>query len=144
MIRRLAFALCLIALPVTGAEVICPDLSTAQQVGNCASEQELKFSFTGYCSDNQRLYDKEDGSCLSLEHYKKIKDVSLWEAGEFQGYLHCSLPAETIRASKLHHMGAVRIGPMTRVVCSYDNGLDLTYRTKAPCTVEGSRAVCKD
>ncbi|BAE50393.1 hypothetical protein amb1589 [Paramagnetospirillum magneticum AMB-1] len=144
MIRRLAFALCLVALPAVAAEVTCPDLSAAQQVGNCASEEELKFGFTGYCSDNQRLYDKEDGTCLSLDHYKKIKDVALWEAGEFQGFLHCSKSAETIKASKLKHMGALRVGAMTRVVCSYDNGLDLTYRTKAACTVEGNKAVCKD
>lgn len=144
MIRRLAFVLSLVALPALAGEVTCPDLATVQQVGTCSTEQELKWGFTGYCSDNQRMYDKEDGTCLSLEHYKKIKDVSLWEAGEFQGYLHCSLPPETIKASKFKHMGAIRIGAMTRVVCTYDNGLDLTYRTKGACKVEGDKAVCAD
>lgn len=144
MIRRLAFVLSLVSLPAMASEITCPELSAAQQVGTCASEQELKWGFTGYCSDNQRLYDKAEDTCLSEEHYKKLKDVSLWEAGEFQGYLHCSQPAETIKASKFKHIGAIRIGAMTRVVCTYDNGLDLTYRTKAPCTIEGDKAVCKD
>ncbi|WP_096700676.1 hypothetical protein [Magnetospirillum sp. 15-1] len=144
MIRRLAFVLSLISLPALAAEVTCPDLSAAQQVGACASEQELKWGFTGYCGDDQRLYGKAEDTCLSEEHYRKVKDVSLWEVGEFQGYLHCSKPAETIRSSKFKSIGAIRIGSMTRVVCSYDNGLDLTYRTKAPCSVEGGKAVCKD
>jgi len=144
MIRRLAFVLSLVALPAVASEVTCPDLAAIAQVGTCASEPELKLGFTGYCSDNQRLYDKEDGTCLSFDHYKKVKDVSLWEAGEFQGYLHCSQPAEAIKASRYKHMGAIRIGAMTRVVCTYDNGIDLTYRTKASCAVEGDKAVCKD
>jgi hypothetical protein len=144
MIRRLALVLSLVSLPALAGEVTCPDLAAIQQVGVCPSEQELKIGFNGYCSDNQRMYDKEDGTCLSLEHYKKLKDVSLWEAGEFQGYLHCSNTAETIKVAKFKHMGAIRIGAMTRVVCTYDNNIDLTYRTKAACKVEGDKAVCKD
>ena len=146
MPRRLAlvFALSLLSLPALSAEVACPDLSAVQQVGNCGTESELKIGYAGYCSDNRRMYDKEDQICLSLDNYRKAKDVSLWETGDFQGYVHCSLPVETVRASRFKQMGVLRVGSMTRVVCSYENGLDFTYRTKAICTAQGEKAVCKD
>ncbi|MBI3445563.1 MAG: hypothetical protein HY055_09435 [Magnetospirillum sp.] len=144
MIRRLAVFLSLVSLPALAGEVLCPDLGAAVQVGSCASEAELKWGFTGYCGDNARLYDKDDQICLSPENYNKVKDVSLWEVGEFQGYLHCSLSPATVKASKFQSLGIIRTGSMTRVVCSYDNGLDLTYRTKAVCATQGDKAVCKD
>jgi hypothetical protein len=144
MIRRLALVLSLVSLPALAGEITCPDLATVEQVGNCGTEQELKMGYAGYCSDNQRMYDKEDQICLSLDNYKKAKDVSLWEAGPFQGYVHCSLPAETVKASKFRQVGVLRVGSMTRVVCSYDNDVDLTFRTKAPCAAEGGKVTCKE
>ncbi|TAN70888.1 MAG: hypothetical protein EPN20_05140 [Magnetospirillum sp.] len=146
MIRRLALALCLISVPAIADEVACPDMTTAVQVGACPTEDELKWGYTGYCGDNARLYDKEaeGDTCVTIENYKKLKDVALWEAGEFQGYLHCSLPAEAHRAAKPAGIGIRKTGKLTRVTCTYDGGQDMTLRIRADCTKSGDKAVCTE
>lgn len=147
MIRRLVLLACCLSLPAFAGEIRCPDLSSAIQAGQCASEQELKWGFDGFCGDNARLYDKAnpDGdTCVSMENYKKLKDVSLWEAGEFQGYLHCSRTAEQHKSAKLVQLGVGKIGAVTRVVCSYEGGADLSLRLRADCVAQGDMAVCKD
>ncbi len=145
MIRRLAAILCLIAGPVLAGDVNCPDRSTVIQVGNCPTEDELKIGFNGYCSDNARMYDKDNGdTCVTYDNYKKLKDIALWEAGEFQGYLHCSRSAEAHKAAKLFGVKVLRTGKLTRVVCAYDDGEEMTLRTRAECSAEGNKAVCKD
>ncbi|RAU23122.1 hypothetical protein CU669_02860 [Paramagnetospirillum kuznetsovii] len=147
MIRRLAMLTCLFAFPALGGEISCPDMSSAVQVGQCPSEQELKWGYDGYCGDNARLYDKSnpDGdTCVSMDNYRKLKDVALWEAGEFHGYLHCSRPVEQHKSAKLVQLGVGKIGSMTRVVCSYDGGDDMTLRLRADCVAKDGKAVCKD
>ncbi|WP_173981698.1 hypothetical protein [Magnetospirillum sp. SS-4] len=145
MIRRLAAILCVATFPAMAGEVACPDLATAVQVGDCPTEKELMTGFNGYCSDNARIYDKGDGdTCHSLDNYKKLKDTALWEAGDFQGYLHCATPAETRKNSKLFGIKVLRTTKITRVICTYDNGEEMTLRTRAECTVQGKTAMCKD
>jgi hypothetical protein len=145
MIRRLAAVVCLATFPAMAGEIRCPDLATAVQVGSCPSEEELKISFNGYCGDNARIYDKGgDVTCVTFENYRKLKDIALWEAGDFQGYLHCSRSAEAHKATKLFGMKALRAGKITRVICTYDDGDEMTLRTRSECTVEGNVAVCKD
>ncbi len=139
----LAALLAAVAAPAAAETIACPDLSSAAQVGSCPTEQELKWGYTGYCSDNARMYDKDGDTCVSLENYKALKDVALWEAGEFQGYLSCSLPAATVKASKAAGVTVDRAGTMTRVTCSYDNGLRLSIRTRQTCRAEGGAAVCE-
>ena len=72
----------------------CPDLAAVVQVATCPSEAELKYTFTGFCADNARLYDK-DPACESEQAYRRKKNVALWESrdGEFQGYLSCEAGA---------------------------------------------------
>lgn len=147
MIRRLAVLTCLIALPAFAGEISCPDMSSAVQVGQCPTEAELKWGFDGFCGDNARLYDKSnpDGdTCVSMDNYKKLKDVALWEAGEFQGYLNCARSVDQHKAAKLVQLGVGRIGSMTRVVCSYEGGDDLSQRLRAECAVKDGKAICKD
>ncbi|CAA7615731.1 conserved exported hypothetical protein [Candidatus Terasakiella magnetica] len=144
MIHRFAIVLCLASAPVLAAEYTCPDMAAITQVGNCASEQELQASFAGYCSDNARMYDKDDTSCLSHDHYKKLKDVALWESGEFLGYLHCSQTPEARKAVKSNGIHVAKLGKLTRVVCTYENGSEMALRTRSECSVQGDKAVCKD
>lgn len=144
MIHRLAVVLCLASVPAFAAEYTCPDMATIIQVGNCASELELQAGFVGYCSDNARMYDKDDTSCLSFDHYKKLKDVALWEGGEFQGYLHCGQTPEARKAVKSNGMHVAKLGKLTRVVCTYENGTEMALRTRTECTVQGDKTVCKD
>ncbi|OAN53193.1 hypothetical protein A6A04_14670 [Paramagnetospirillum marisnigri] len=148
MIRYAFTFCCLLSLPALAGEVACPDMATAVQVGDCPSEAELKWGFDGYCGDNARIYDKSnpDGdTCVSMDNYKKLKNVALWEAGEFQGYLHCSRSAEQHKSAKLQSVGlAPRQGRINRVVCSYDGGDDMTLRIRADCKMEGGKAICAE
>ncbi|MDO8605261.1 MAG: hypothetical protein Q7R40_01875 [Phaeospirillum sp.] len=144
MIRRFAFALCVLSAPAFAGDVACPDMAAAVQVGACPTEEELNWGYTGYCGDNARLYDKEGDTCVNPENYRKLKDVSLWEAGEFQGYLHCSLAPEAHKASKPAGIAIRKAGKITRVTCSYDGGQEMTLRTRAECTQTGDKASCKE
>lgn len=129
------------AIPAAAETVACPDLSTAVQVGACPSEDELQFTFTGYCSDNARIYNwHEETVCTQYELYRKLKNVVLWEAknGDFQGYLSCDLPADRIKAAKPTGIEVSKLGRMTRVACGYGDGITFAHRTKAQCKVEGA------
>ena len=139
--------LCLTLLLLSGlsmnaalaGSVSCPDLAQAVQVGACPSEEELRYTYTGYCSDNARMYDTKDDVCSSFQNYRKLKNVVLWESGDgtFSGYLSCDLPAARVRSDVATTIAAVRQGSVTRVVCTYGTGVTLTHRTKLACRVEG-------
>jgi hypothetical protein len=134
--------LLLSALPVKPAiaeTISCPDLAQAVQVGTCPSEDELRYTYTGYCSDNARMYDMKDDVCSSFENYRKLKNVVLWESGDgaFSGYLSCDLQASTVKAAPVATLAVARKGNMTRVVCTYGDGVILSHRTKQSCRAEG-------
>jgi len=141
-----AFALALLSsAPALAAEFTCPDASTIAQVGTCPTEADLRYSFVGYCSDNARMYDKDGKQlCVSYEEYHAAKNISLWESGEFQGYLSCTTPAETLKAAKFEGVAVGKVGAMTKVVCSYDSGVEMIMRTRAKCTAEGGKITCQD
>lgn len=144
MLRRLLPALLflpLLATAVRAETVACPDLAQAAQVGTCPSEEELLFTFNGYCSDNARLYNwQEEQVCTDYPLYRRLKNVVLWEAGkgDFQAYLSCDLPSVRTKAAKPIRIGVETKGKLTRVVCGYGEGITFAYRTKARCKVEGS------
>lgn len=143
MLRRLVLALLFVASPALAEEMRCPDLAQAVQVGDCPSEEQLKYSYGGYCGDNARMNDKGgDNSCVTLDEFKKLKNHALWEAGEFQGYLHCNRsPAET-RALGLKQLSVAPAGKLTRVVCTYEGGAMMVLRTRRACVQDGDRALC--
>jgi len=140
---RLAFC-CLLLGPVAlsaRAEVVaCPDLAAAVQVGTCPAEEELRYTYTGYCSDNARMYRGESDVCTDYRAYRKLKNVVLWESadGVFQGYVSCDLPAAALRQAKAVTMTVAKQGKITRLVCGYGDGLAFTYRTRAECKVQGA------
>ncbi|MBR9971782.1 hypothetical protein [Magnetospirillum sulfuroxidans] len=146
MIRRLVLCACLAILPISaaGAEQIgCPDLAQAVQVGDCPSEAQLKYSYAGYCSDDARMYDKDNGNtCVTLEDFKKLKNHALWEAGDFQGYLHCGRTPEQTRALKLTEVKVAPAGKLTRVVCTYEDGAQMVLRTRRACTEAEGKITC--
>lgn len=119
--------------------LVCPDLSSAVQVGNCPTEDELLFTFTGFCSDNARIYRKDASLCTDFLLYRKTKNVVLWESadGAFQTYLSCDLPAATIQAAKARGIAVAREGKMTRLVCTYAEDISFTHRSKATCRTQG-------
>jgi hypothetical protein len=120
--------------------VSCPTLSTAVQVAACPSEDELRVTYIGYCSDDARAYNLADmDTCVNYESYRRRKNVALWEVGDrFQGYLSCDLPADTVRQLKPAGIAVKTQGTLTRVVCTYPQGITFVHRTKEQCTVEGS------
>lgn len=127
------------------AETIsCPSLSTARQVGTCPSEEELKYTFNGYCSDNARMYDKDTNLCTDYRNYRQEKNTAPWESGDgaFQAYVSCDRPAATVARAILSGIAVAKQGKITKVVCNYrDPGsepLVFTYRTRAECQVKGN------
>lgn len=131
------------SLGVTAAQaetLACPTLSTATQVQPCPTEDELKYTYTGYCSDNARLYGRDVLTCASFENYKAAKNNALWEAdgGRFDGYLSCNVGAETIKASKAVKIRVERVKTLTRVICDYENDHRMVHRTKSVCAVEAT------
>jgi hypothetical protein len=128
-----------VILPAAASEVACPDLSVAIQVATCPSEEELKYTYTGYCGDNARLYGKEKDTCATYESYRKLKNVAMWESanGDFHAYLSCDLVPAAIKGAKLQRIGVGKVGKLSRVACDYGNDIVFAYRTRATCKVEG-------
>ena len=143
---RVLLAVCFAALSLTAsaATMVCPDLSVAAQVNACPMEEELKFTYNGFCSDSAKAYAKETDSCIRYEDYKAMKNVALWESkdGEFSGYVSCDLPVSKVQALKSTGMKVEKQGKLTKVMCSYPQGVTFTYRTKASCSVDNAKAIC--
>ncbi|MCF8152212.1 MAG: hypothetical protein K9J80_15830 [Sulfuritalea sp.] len=135
------FALfCAAASPAVAATVSCPDLARAVQVGACPAEEELKYTFTGYCSDDGKAYRGETDVCTDYQRYRALKNVALWESadGVFNTYVSCELPAQKLKSAKV---SAIKVGvrnKMTQLVCSYGEGVNFTFRTRATCTVSSA------
>lgn len=146
MNKHLPLALLLAALSLGAAAgtMTCPDLAGAVQVNACPTEEELKFTYNGFCSDTAKAYANQTDSCIKYEDYREMKNVALWESkdGVFSGYISCALPTEQLKASKVSAMAVERQGKLNKLVCSYANNVRLTYRTKAACAVDNEKA-CK-
>ncbi len=122
------------------ATVACPDLAGAVQVAACPAEEELKHTFTGYCSDDAKAYKGETDVCTDYRRYRQLKNVALWESadGVFSAYVSCDLPAAAIRSARVATVRVGKQGKLTQLVCSYGEGLSFTYRTRAECRVDGA------
>ena len=128
----------LIALPAAAATVACPDLATAAQVAVCPAEEELKHTYTGFCSDDAKAYKGETDVCKDYQAYRKLKNVALWESadGNFSAYVSCDRPPAQVKAAKAASMRVTKQGKLTLLVCGYGEGLNFTWRTRAECKVE--------
>ncbi|MCX7148877.1 MAG: hypothetical protein NTY05_05625 [Rhodocyclales bacterium] len=128
------------ALPsAMAATVSCPDLAAAVPVGACPAEDELKYTFTGYCSDDAKAYKGETDVCTDYQRYRALKNVALWESGDgvFNAYVSCDLPKERLKGARVSGVKIGKQGKMTQLVCSYGEGVSFTYRTRAECRIEG-------
>lgn len=128
------------------ATVPCPDLSAAVQVAACPTEDDLKYTFTGFCSDNARMYSKDADVCTDYQRYRQLKNVALWESrdGVFQAYLSCDLPVASVKAAKASGISIVKKGAITQLVCAYREGVAFTSRTRAECTVDAKMNCAAD
>lgn len=134
-----------LALPATAATVACPDLAAAAQVAACPSDEELRYTFTGYCSDNNRSYKGDTDVCTDFLAYRKLKNVALWESadGNFNAYVSCDRAPAEVRSAKPVTIRVGRQGSITQLVCGYGDGLSFTWRTRAACRVDGATQ-CRD
>lgn len=121
------------------ATVSCPDPAAAVQVGACPSEEELKYTFTGYCSDDARAYKGNTDVCTDYQRYRALKNVALWESGDgmFNAYVSCDLPAGALARARASAVKVGKQGKMTLLVCSYGEGVSFTYRTRGECRADG-------
>jgi hypothetical protein len=145
-----AWCLCSTLAPALAQTVACPDLAQMRQVGACPSEEELQYTFTGYCSDDNKAYRGETDVCTDYQAYRAMKNVALWESvdGRFDGYVSCAQPLAKLSQQGAFSMRSVMQGKLTRLVCTYGEGLAFTHRTRAQCRVEvaacgASPAGCK-
>lgn len=136
---QLAGVSLLFLLGTAGAQaetVSCPELGAAVQVNACPTEDELQYTFKGYCSENARMYDQGEQVCTDYALYRLLKNVSLWETrdGRFDGYVSCETGPVPLAQARAVKLAVSKQGSVTRVACSYDVGVTFTYRTKAKCT----------
>lgn len=127
------------AWPVAmAATLVCPDVAKAVQVGTCPSDEELKHTFTGYCSDDAKAYKGETDVCTDFQRYRKLKNVALWESadGVFDAYVSCELPKDALKRSTRTGAKVTQQGKLTLLTCSYGQGVNFVYRTRAQCTLD--------
>ncbi len=123
--------------------ITCPSLASAVQIATCPAEEEIKFTYSGYCSDNARMYDKPDDQlCTNYALYRSMKNNALWEAGEgrFSGYVSCEPGIKPPGQAKVVSVKLGKQGSVSRMICSYDTGLTFSYRTKATCAIAAGDA----
>ena len=139
-----AVVLAALSMTASAATFVCPDLSAAAQVNACPLEEELRFTYNGFCSDTAKAYANQTDSCIRYEDYRAMKNVALWESadGTFDGYISCDLPPGQVKALMPAGMTLEKQGKLTKLVCSYDKGIRLTHRTRANCTVANAQATC--
>ncbi len=129
-----------------GRTLSCPELAAVTRVATCPSDAELRYTFIGYCSANERIYAPDEGACTSFEGYRRIKDVVLVESadGEFQGYLSCRLDPKALQGHRPRSVAVTRKGNLTRVVCGYPDDVTLVHRTRSTCTVAEAERCAQD
>lgn len=146
-VRLLSILLCLGAcLPAFAAGIACPDLAKASQVAACPSEEELKYTFTGFCSDDRRMYGTDADVCTDYAYYRKLKNIALWESadGNFSAYVSCERTPESVKAAKAVSVAVSKQKNLTLLACGYGDDLKFTLRTRVACTVEpAAAAACK-
>ena len=144
LIKSFPFALCVLlaaGLPnASAATVVCPDLKTAVQVGTCPTEEQLKYTFVGFCSDDAKAYRGETDVCTDFQQYRQLKNTVLWESadGAFDAYVSCDLPKDTFQRTSATGMKLGKQGKVTQLICSYPNGVNFIYRTRAQCQLDTS------
>lgn len=146
--RRILPALLLVGISWSAgaAQFACPELAAARQVNACPSEEELKHTYSGFCSDDKKAYAGETDNCMRYNDYRAMKNTALWESADasFDAYVSCDLPQARLKALKATGMKVAKQGSITKVVCSYPDGVNFTHRTKVACKVEDDKACAAD
>ncbi len=123
-----------------GTVLLCPDMTQAKQVGECAAEDEIKSMFKrtyGLECDPQL---KNSMECEKYAEFKKQKYSALWESsdGEFMGYVTCASPAAEIKNEKPSSVMLSQKNGLYKITCNYQEGVTLSMRTRDVCRVSGA------
>jgi hypothetical protein len=144
-LHTLVALLALPALPAFAGVIACPDLAAAKQVAACPSEEELKYTFTGFCSDDRRMYGTDTDACTDYALYRKLKNKALWESadGNFSAYVSCDRTPESVKSAKARSVTVSKQKKLSLLVCGYGDELRFTHRTHAECKLDpGAAAAC--
>ena len=138
---RIAFFMLLLASALPNAmatTLICPDLATAVQVGVCPTDEQLQYTFTGYCSDTAKAYAGETDACTDFQLYRQMKNTALWESadGTFDAYVSCDLPKEQLLHAKVSGFKVAKKSKQTQLICSYPEGVNFIHRTREECKLD--------
>lgn len=131
----LALAVLLLAPVVAGSEtLVCPSLEQTRQVNACPTDEQLRVSFLGFCSDDNKAYQGQTDPCTDFERFRRWKNTALWESadGVFGGYRSCEAPAASATLARLQ---LDKKGPIQVVQCAYSDGTVLSHRTRKTCTL---------
>lgn len=142
-----AVTLAAISAPVTHAvELTCPELAQAVQVGACPTLDELRYTFTGFCANDERNYRGSTEVCTDFDRYRKLKNIALWESadGVFSGYATCDAMPDAIRQSRVSGIRSFKQGRITVLACSYGDLLTLSHRTRGECRITNAASCPAD
>lgn len=145
-LRLLPILLCAFALPAAAGTVACPDLAKASQIAACPSEEELQYTYTGFCSDDGRPYKGDIGVCEDYRKYRALKNIALWESadGNFNAYVSCDRTPASVKAATVKSVRVAKQGKVTAVVCNYGEGLNFTHRTRVECRADAAANCAAD
>ncbi|MBN8475349.1 hypothetical protein [Sulfuritalea sp.] len=140
----IAVGLAALALPAAGASVSCPDLAQAAQIAACPAEEELRYTFDGFCASDARAYKGDTDVCTDYQSYRRLKNVALWESvdGAFSAYVSCDRSPAEVKAARVSSLRLARQGKINLVICGYGEGLNFTLRTRAECRLDGGGVMC--
>ncbi|PUB91842.1 MAG: hypothetical protein DBP01_00185 [gamma proteobacterium symbiont of Ctena orbiculata] len=145
--KRYAFILAisitalLISASVTaGSSSQCPDISQAQKIGDCPTEDDMKRMFKIHCGfERDPNAKKKTELCDSYGEYKRRKNNALWESSdkEFMGYVSCAVPPAEIKKGQPTSIAISQKNGLYKITCSYQSGAKLSMRTRSVCRVPG-------
>jgi hypothetical protein len=105
-LRQICLTILLASLggAATAGTLSCPDLAKAVQVNACPTDDELRTTYSGFCSDSAKAYANQTDSCIRYEDYREMKNVAMWESkdGVFSSYVSCNLPARQGQGEQGH------------------------------------------
>lgn len=147
-----AVLLAALALPAATAQAdgtkafACPDLSTAEQLGSCPSEEEIMRNYRVDCPPHL----ERAGDCMPFQLFAMRKNKAIWAVmsggEEFLPYVSCGIPVDTVKGSKAVSLRvSCRASGRCQMLCGYENDITLRLRFKGKCTTATEGKIdCKE
>ncbi|HEY9080768.1 hypothetical protein [Magnetovibrio sp.] len=127
--------------PAADVDLACPDLTRAEQLGTCPTEQELRDQYRTTCPE----FMEKRGECKPFEVFARTKNKALWAAisgeEEFLSYMSCTQPSDRVKTAKAVSVEA-KCDPQTgrcNALCRYEHDIAFTLRIKGICKTAGGQ-----